>query len=43
MKKLKIFFVANPTVQPCYLLNTTNSNLKLQQCTPLPPLLVNKL
>ena len=42
MKKLKIFFACNPTVQPYYIL-TLLTNTNLQQCTPLTPLLVNKL
>ena len=33
MKKLKIFFACNPTVQPYYIL-TLLTNTNLQQCTP---------
>ena len=27
MKKLKMFFVRNPTVQPCFIIKTTNNNV----------------
>ena len=34
IKKLKKFLPHNPTVQPYYILNATDSNLNIQQCTP---------
>jgi len=34
MKKLKIFFVGNPTLQPCFITNTTYNNVHHQKRTP---------
>ena len=34
MKKLKIFFVRNPTVQPCFIINTTYNNVHQQKRHP---------
>ena len=34
MKKLKMFFVCNPTVQPCFITNTTYNNVHQQNRNP---------
>jgi hypothetical protein len=34
MKKLKMFFVRNPTVQPCFIIKTTNNNVHQQDRNP---------